>query len=500
MLKYFYNRPMLISAILCIVLSITAFYSKLLTLIAGIVVSLFIAFLIIYKKVNITVVFMVILMLVSLVFNNARIGKLERKDKAQDRGLAVVSAINYEGEQYSLAELEIIESKSLGKGYKLSVLYKEKKLNIGDIIEADFKISKTDEKYKKSYFSKGIYLTATAENINKTGEKDFILKAVGKTRSYIKDTLFSNMGYSEAATLSALLFGDDSYFTDEFYINVRRSGVSHVMVVSGMHLAVLVTFFLYFTNKIFYNRYFKAISMVAVVLFMIALCGFTMSMLRAGVTYLLMALAIALKRDSTPENTLAAAVTIILIFSPFAILSLGFQLSVLSTFGLLVIALPITNYIRENEIIKSKTLLTIFSMALTSLSATLITLPVLIYYYGEISIVSVITNLLISNAVTLAIWIGVIGVFVNLIFPYFAGFVLYLDQAVIKYINFLINKIGSLSFAVIEVPKITALFVLILILIIFWLLLACKVKRDMLKLEKMREKIKEEGGKVLKWR
>ena len=154
--------------------------------------------------------------------------------------------------------------------------------------------------------------------------------------------------------LAFALTGDKSYFTDTFYSNVKSAGVAHVMVVSGMHLSIIIALALYFANKLFYNPYFKALVICIVTLAVMAVCGFTMSIMRAGVTYLLMALALVLGRENTPENTLGAAVSIILLCNPLAIRSVAFQLSVLSTFAILVVAIPVIDTLREQKIIKNK--------------------------------------------------------------------------------------------------------------------------------------------------
>ncbi len=495
MLYYLLKRPMLLGGIICAVVSLAAFHLKPFVFIIGIFLSFLIGYLFL-KNSRLTIAFvMVFMVFLSSLYNCYTAEKTVLFSGKEENCRFIVNEINFESGQYCLADVEVINSKNLKKGTKIAVIYEPIKISKGDIIEANIEPAEIKE-YKDSYYSKGIFIRGNLTEVKKTGDRDFILFSIGNLRSFIKTTLFSNMGYNEAATFSALLFGDKGYFSDEFSENVRRAGVSHIMVVSGMHLAIFVSFFLYFSEKIFYNRYLKALGMVLVVIFMTALCGFSMSMLRAGVTYILTAIALVIKRYSTPENTLGAAVMIILLFNPFAILSLGFQLSVLATFGILVIALPILKRLS----IKNKLLNALLSVVLTSLSATMVCMPLLIYVFEEISLVAVLTNMLISSAVTLAVWLGLSGLFVAAVYLPLAKPILYIASVVMKYINYCINEIGSVSFAVLEVPRFTAIIALGLVLAIFWFMLTCKVRNNMLKLEKMREKIKKEGGEVLKWR
>jgi competence protein ComEC len=331
-----------------------------------------------------------------------------------------------------------------------------------------------------------------------SGEGGFVISRVNKLRRYIVDTLFSNMDYKEAATLTALTVGDRSYLSDEFYANLKAAGVSHLMVVSGLHLAIIVSLVNKLIEKVIYNRYLKAITVLLTVLFMAALCGFTKSIIRAGLCYIIYAMSIVLKRDNIPENTLGAAVTLILIAEPFAILSISFQLSVLSTLGITAAALPVTKYLKDN-VFKNSWLTYFVNLAIVTLSALLFTLPVTVWVFGYVSVVAVIANILVAFAVTLALNFAAIGLVFYYIFPLGGQILLVSASLVTKYANFIINILGSLPFAAVRLYEYSFIFALLLLFSVIFILFACKHRRDMLKLKIMHEKIISEGGGKLKW-
>ena len=218
-----------------------------------------------------------------------------------------------------------------------------------------------------------------------------MLQKIRNVRSYIKNTLFSAMSRDEAATLTAVTIGDRSYFTDEFYANVKKAGVSHVMVVSGMHLSVIVGLTAVAVKKYFYNKYLRALTMLATVLFMAAVCGFTKSILRAGFCSLFLAVSILSERDNTTENSLGGAAALLFMISPFTVFSVSFQLSFLSTLGIVSVAMPCLKFIKDNRLLKTDIAFTLFSAVLVTLAATLFTLPISIYTFGYVSNVSVFT-------------------------------------------------------------------------------------------------------------
>ena len=229
---------------------------------------------------------------------------------------------------------------------------------MGKYYRGDIKFREITDEYKLIDYSEEVFFSGILKEISEIPDKeDWVLSTAQEIRNFIKETAFRYLGYEEASTLCAVLFGDRSFFTNEFYGNVKGAGVSHVMVVSGMHLAVIVSFFTKFLDLFTYNRYVKAVCIFAVVILLTVLCGFTVSMQRAGITYILFGISLLLERKNTPANTLGAAVSIILIASPFTIFNVAFQLSVLSTFGILAVALPVIDYIESYELIKCPFLL-----------------------------------------------------------------------------------------------------------------------------------------------
>lgn len=504
MKEYLIKRPMLICAILCVGISVAGYYSRILFCILGIFYTVIFA-LAILRKANVKVYIClsaVLLMLLSTASTLNKIQKLENLNGKEYTLCAIAGETTFESEDYNVTVFEVTDGNSPLKNQKISGFYEPCELETGKAVTLKIKIKSMGEgTYKSQNFSQDIFLSGNVYEITESDKKDdFVLKSVARVRKYIKETFFKNLDYNEASTLCALVFGDRSCFSGEFYNNVKGAGVSHVMVVSGMHLSILVMFFLKITEKRLYNHYIKAFLTLTVVICVMALCGFTMSILRAGITYVVATFAILLKRDNSPANTLGAATVLILISSPFAILSVAFQLSLLSTFGILAVAIPINRYVKSRELIKSKFLYEIFSSAVVTLSAMLLTLPVIISVFGCVSTVGVITNLLISYAVSLALSFALVGLAVNLVLPFAASIIFFFCDLIVKYINSIINFFGSLPISVVFLPKYYCIFAILIIIIIFYLLLACKKRIDMIKLREMNEKITKEGGKRLKWR
>lgn len=498
MIDFLCKRPMLLCAGISSVACVAAYYCQNVLYAIGIIIIIAV-FIMIYRQTSGAVIFAFVfafVLVLSCVFKVAKTENLQSFAGNTCKGVfTVIEEPEYNGDYYRTV-VEVEKSDVLKKGTKISVTYDDASLKLSHKTVALVSLKsfeKLSDITKRSYYSEGIYLYGNMTDIEVTDNTDFILEKLGVFREYIKSKILKNYSFAEASTVLALITGDRSYFTDRFYSNVKCAGVAHVMVVSGMHLSVIVSLFLHFTKKFFYNGYLKALITFGAVILVAAVCGFTMSIMRAGVTYILICISLLINRTNTPSNTLGAAVSLILLNNPFAILSVAFQLSVLSTFGILVIALPVSEYLELK--IKFKFVHNIITLCLLSVSATVMTAPITIYIFGYISNVSLITNLLISSAVTAAMVLCILG----LLFPFFENVFFFLSSAVVKYVNAVINYFGELPYAVTYTPQFTAFLAAGVIIIVFWVLLACKRRIDMLKLKEIRSKKIKEGGKRFKW-
>ena len=141
-----------------------------------------------------------------------------------------------------------------------------------------------------------------------------------------------------------------------------------------------------------------------------------------------------------------------------------------------------------------------FSAISVTVFALIFTLPVTVYFFGYISSVSVITNLLIGEVITVALTVTVIGLVLYAVVPMIGEGVLAFAGLAAKYINYVIDRFGSLGFAAASFGEGAFPVSLILFFAVPAVLFACQKRADMLKLKAMNKKIMREGGKKLLWR
>lgn len=492
MLKYLKARPLLLCGILCAVMGFLGYYSLTFSVAAGVLALLVGIYLIKNKRHTAFVLCCGILILTSVScslsgFKAARYSNFPKIKTTAELTLCEL----YENTDYFSGVFQVNSCEAVDSNLKIYGFMNPQSISVGDVVNAEMSIYATEPKYRLSNFSEGVFLTANIYKIEKTGKTDFIIKAVENVKKYIKSVAFKYLNTESAATVSALIYGEKQYFNEAYETAVRRAGVSHVMVVSGMHLSISVLFFVGLLSRIWYNRFVKAFTMLTVVLVLTSVCGFSVSILRAGVTYIFAAVLLMLNRPSLSENNLGGAVALLVMLNPLIVFSGAFWLSVLSTFGILCIAKYIFSALERTSLYGKPVLYGITSAAVITLSATLLTLPVTVYLFGEISLVGVITNLLISYAVTIVIWLSLIGVLFNLFLPILAKLLFLVCEPIVVYVNTVIKFLGGLPFAAITVPKETAFLFLAVIVGVFWIILSLSDR-------KYQNRLKEKGIKTKK--
>lgn len=499
MIDYLKRRPFILCAIGCIIASVLGFYSEaaLLCFLCFTVVLL-ISFLNKKQLKSVLITAVVILCCLSALWTGFKVNRLMQFENKTVNSKFVIEEITTQSDNVYFATAKVLEGPKALCGNKLSVCLSYPKADIGDILQGELTLSNFNQDRRQSYFSYHVFLDADTKNVRKVGHDNF-KSAVNTVREHIKVSLFSNMDADTASTLCALIFGDRSYFSDSFYSCVKGAGVSHVMVVSGMHLSILIAFGCIIFEKLFYNRHFKILLITAIFILLGSICLWSGSIKRAGLCYLIMAMGLLFKQSVTPENSLGAAVCIILTHTPFAVFNVGLQLSVLSTFGILSVALPINKYLSSRRIIRSTAVEIIVFGVTVTLSALILTLPVVISVFGYISKWSVVTNLLINTAVSGALCFSVAALLAELFFGGLAALLFKVAEYLTAYINKVIIFFGEGADSVIRINPSLWIEAVLIIILVLWGLLACKKHIDMVKLEMKHTKTIGEGGKKLKW-
>ena len=197
----------------------------------------------------------------------------------------------------------------------------------------------------------------------------------------------------------ALLLGDRSGVDYEWNTAFKVSGISHIIAVSGLHVSMLVASVYLLCRR---RRVLSAIIGIPLIVLFAAVAGFTPSITRACIMQILVMLALVVDREYDPPTALAFAALVMLIAEPLVITSVSFQLSVGCMAGIFLFSERIRRRIADFGLWKDKKGKTLivrlrqwFSTGVAiTLSAMFFTTPLVAYYFGAVSLVGILTNLL----------------------------------------------------------------------------------------------------------
>ena len=217
------------------------------------------------------------------------------------------------------------------------------------------------------------------------------------------------------AILSALLFGERDYLPDQLRLDFKRIGISHILALSGMHLAILslgIEKFLLFLKV---NKKSRLVITSFFVFMYMAITGFSVSVVRAGIMVILSSALFLLSRSKDSLTSLSVAVFVICLIHPYAIYDISLQLSALATFGIIsfvefsVIEKPMKNKGRVPKYLYNGIMASVFAISATLLIST--------SNFGCFSIVAPIATLLFSLIVELIMNLGCIMLFIGWLIP-----------------------------------------------------------------------------------
>ena len=221
----------------------------------------------------------------------------------------------------------------------------------------------------------------------------------------------------EAGFLRAMVLGDGSGISEADMTNFRQLGVSHILVVSGMHITVLAGFLQLLLKRLPVRKAVGNALTALVILLFLALSGFQPSASRGAAMFVVLLLADSAGRRSDGLNSLGLAVLAVCLFNPFAGGDLGFALSVTATLGIVLLYQPLARVFlgKPGKGLAFK----LWKPAAVSLAATaaalLGTFPVQMAVFGGFPLLLPVANFLMAVPGTAVLYLGFCGSFLTLL-------------------------------------------------------------------------------------
>ena len=200
------------------------------------------------------------------------------------------------------------------------------------------------------------------------------------------------------ALLTGIMLGDKTGFSDELYEDFSKSGFMHVAAVSGLHVSFLFMAVSFLLGRLRIPKGIINFIMIPILLCFAAVVSFTPSVCRAVIMMILFLLSYNFQRDPDQMVALFAAAGILLIFNPYQLFNVGFQLSFGATLGIQLFAKPLEQRLwLLRKIPMGRTLASSLSV---SFAAFLGTAFVLADTFNQVSFAGIFANIWVIPCVT----------------------------------------------------------------------------------------------------
>lgn len=374
-----------------------------------------------------------------------------------------------------------------GKTYKIRLYTVGESLSPGDRVTGSVELRYTGaggEKDATYHQGNGIPLlgyadkATTLQKAAKIPSKYFAVKLRQKILNCM-EAIFpeDTLGFARA-----LLLGETDMLSYRLDVNFQRSGIRHVIAVSGLHIAILFSLVYMLTMR---QRLLTVLLGVPVLVLFAMMAGFTPSVVRACVMQGLVVLALLVKKEYDPPTALAFAALVMLLVNPMTITSVSFQLSVGCMAGIFLFSGKIHNLVYRGKVKqwgKGKHLLarcvrwTVNSLCI-SVSATVFTMPLGAYYFGSISILGVMTNILTLWIVSTVFYGIMLAVAFGFVWPVAGKAVAWIVSWCMRYVMTVAGWVSAIPFAAVYTQSVYILACLIFVYILIGIFLLCKRRK-----------------------
>ncbi len=310
---------------------------------------------------------------------------------------------NEKNKRYEVKILKVNE-KSVDLGLVLSVPKEEKELDFKHFYKAEIYLNKVKANaqdfgfdYQKYLGRKQIYFQGYAPNSFQVAEKEnltFSEKIRQKRLEVLQNIDQAKLSEKSKEFTKGIILADRTEMDRETVEDFSKSGLVHILAISGSHMAIIFWLILLLLKPIFPANFRNVpivISLIFIWLFAIFI-DFGSSVIRSCIMITAYYFYVLLQRKPDLLHAMAISGLAILIFDTNQLFDVGFQLSFIAVFGIFWLNEPILKYLPKPKNTVQNFLVNVVSI---SIAAQVATLPLVIYYFHQYSLISVIANLVV---------------------------------------------------------------------------------------------------------
>ena len=308
-------------------------------------------------------------------------------------------------------------------------------------------------------------------------------KKIFSLKNKFREIIDYGLTEPESSLARAIILGDKKGIPDDLRDKFSKTGVSHIVAISGMHISILAGLVMVMLLGLgLWRKYAFYFASVFLIVYII-LIGLPASAMRAGLMGFLILWALNLGRLNKLTNSLVLAAVILLLINPKLLRDdIGFQLSFLAVLGIAHVYPLLNNLfdkLRFREPLKalgtfSKGVRDIFNI---TIAAQVFTLPIIALNFSQVSIIAPATNLLILWTLPILMVAVLVAILLSLLIPS-VSFIFFLPaKLLLKYIILVVELLTRVLYAYLEIDYLWWGWAVLYYGIIIWIIYAVKKRK-----------------------
>ncbi len=270
-----------------------------------------------------------------------------------------------------------------------------------------------------------------------------IMESLLSMKAHFTKAIQQTLAEPYAAFLGGLVLGTKKSIPDNLMESFNRTGTTHIVALSGYNITIIAVLIMNICKQLWISRKNAFWVSLGAITFFVTITGAQASVMRAGIMGMLVLLATQVGRMSRITNTLALAAVVMVMVNPrVLVFDAGFQLSFFATIGLVYISPRLERFFKwMPNVFEIRTSL------VATLSATLMTLPLILFQFGRLSVVAPLVNVLILPAIPIAMAVGFIAAVVTFIWIPAGQIIGWIVWCILSYIIVIVEWFSTLDFA-----------------------------------------------------
>lgn len=314
--------------------------------------------------------------------------------------------------------------------------------------------------YRKFLARSGISATLFAKDdqitIGNGRDVNIFVKAGLDVRTKIINVINRSLPKEQAGLLNGMLIGYREGLSKDVQGAFSDAGLSHIMAVSGMNVAFIVLPFVFLFNKLSIRQRAANLIIICILIVFVLITGFSPSVLRAVVMAMIVLIAQMIRRETDIIVSLSFAAILLLIYNPYTLFDIGFQLSFIATLSLVIF------YERIKQLLSVKWVPNaVLDILAVTLAAQVGVIPVTAFYFNKISIISFASNLLVVPLVQIVTILGFVMAILGQFSIFLSQLIGYINNTFLTFILYTTKISASVPLAVVRVVTPSILLILL---------------------------------------